>query len=278
MTRSPVRRSNENRHGLRRPSAQTSRWAKPGLSAGIVQAPPQPIAGLGSIAQDLAEQRVGAAGGVVGRGIQALGVAERVVVAAAVPGADPQPPVGPEAQLAAVLELAEAVRDAQQHALAGRVDVVGVGTAQLADHQVAAVVADHRARRRARRVEDVQLAARGVVRGERQAEQPLLAAVGLHAVGEVGEVVWALPAAHHDPARLLDDEQAAGIARRRDHADRRGEPRDRHERDGRRCRDGAARRSPARRARRAAASRAITPRRCASCPLAAPAGALGAPA
>jgi hypothetical protein len=50
-------------------------------------------------------QRVGALGRVVGRRVQALRVAVRVVVAAVVAGPDPQQAVGRHAQLAAILEL-----------------------------------------------------------------------------------------------------------------------------------------------------------------------------
>ena len=176
----PLLRSNENRHGLRRPMPQMR---------GFVPAR------LDVEAQHLAEQRVAV-----------LGVAELVAAAAAVAGGEPQPPVGPELQLAAVVVARLAVPD--RHAASG-------GTCPCRRSPGPRRSSRRRCRSRcSRRRTGGSSRTSG---GTRSTAGPL--AARLHARAHVDERRQLAVLQHPDDAALVDHEDAA-VALRRAEEDR----------------------------------------------------------
>jgi hypothetical protein len=157
--------------------------------------------------EELARQRV-----------QILAIEVRITRAATVTGTNPEIPVRPELQLAAVV-VPTRMRNREDDPPGGRRCAVGTRPAKLRD--------GHRSVRASGGVVDVEAAARGVVRREGDRQQAPLAAEG----HEVPDVQEGRPQRHPstddaDPARLLDDEDALTIARRGGDVDRRDEAAD----------------------------------------------------
>ena len=157
IARSPVTRSNENRHGLRRPYAQISAARRAGRRTGCPAGPRTSPARRAARVdpQDLAQQH-----------LQVLRVAVRIALVAAVARADVQVVVRPELQLPRVVVVVR-VRDRQYDSSARRIGTVRiVGSPVLLDRQRPAQV----------RVVDVEQPRGDVVGREGDRQQSALAA------------------------------------------------------------------------------------------------------
>ena len=211
MKRSPVSRSNEKRHGFRRPFAQAS-FGPPERDEGIVRGNAVVRRSVHALVdvdpQELAEQILAPR-----LRLHPLREALRIVRAAAIPHADVEKPVRTELELSAVV-VVERLVDRQQRHAAERVGDVGVrGDRVPRDDGVPDGV----------RVVDVEEPVLGVVRMKGRGQQPLLAATDderRDVQKGRGQDSRAVPDQDLAAVEREEDPAVAGVGDGRDPADR----------------------------------------------------------